>query len=765
MFREELLEKGIASLKDHLRRAGFASAEVELSVITEKDSPFVTILIEITEGPPSVIKEVRIVGSSQLLRRKVDIEPNSIYDEKEIRRAIKKLREALREEGYYGAEVGKPEYEDGILMIPVNMGIKTVIQFKGNSHFNNEELKRIVDKEASGEMDRATIEMIVETLTEFYKKRGYIDVQVAPVVKEKTDVKEIIFFINEGKRYRVRDVIFTGGRLDRDILLSVVSLKEGVIFREDLTKRDRESILALYRGLGYRDVRVEGPIVEGETETATVRLTYRIEEGSQYRIGGISVSGQEMIDEEEILKTFGIRIGAPYNLIDLLDGRKRILRMYRQRGYLDASVTIEEEVNDSVVSLKLHVSEGPMYRFGKIIVKGNLYTKPEVILREVVFKELDPLDPSLLTDLSRRLYQTGLFEDVDISLLRKEDHVRDVLVSVREARPGSLELTLGYGEYEGFRTALDLTYRNLWGMNRTGRVRLEMNNIKKEILLGYSEPYLFGEKINLEGNLSATYRREKNLDTGETRYRVREYKADLSASRDITRHLKGSLSYEYSMVKTFDVSPDIVLSEKDRGYLAISSITPGILYDTRDDPIDPHTGVLAGGSIKIASFLLFGETDFFKLRVFFMKYLELSDRLVLALSLKTGIAQGYRDTVDLPVVERFFLGGRNSVRGFSQDSIGPLGEDGTPTGGNAFFQGNLEVRTDVGKGLGIILFLDSGNVWRRIDDIDMTLRYSAGVGLRYKTPMGPLRIDYGHKLDRRPGESAGEIHFSLGHAF
>jgi outer membrane protein insertion porin family len=139
---------------------------------------------------------------------------------------------------------------------------------------------------------------------------------------------------------------------------------------------------------------------------------------------------------------------------------------------------------------------------------------------------------------------------------------------------------------------------------------------------------------------------------------------------------------------------------------------------------------------------------------------------VLAVSLRGGVAQGLDKTRELPLVERFFLGGRTTVRGYEQDTLGPKGVNGTPTGGNAFVMGNLELRTDVGKGFGIVTFLDGGNVFKKANNLDITnLKYTAGVGLRYNTPVGPFRIDYGHKLNRERGESRGEIHFSLGHAF
>jgi outer membrane protein insertion porin family len=139
---------------------------------------------------------------------------------------------------------------------------------------------------------------------------------------------------------------------------------------------------------------------------------------------------------------------------------------------------------------------------------------------------------------------------------------------------------------------------------------------------------------------------------------------------------------------------------------------------------------------------------------------------VLAASLRGGLAQGYFDTDELPIVERFFLGGRTTVRGYIQDGLGPKGEDETPIGGNAFLMENLELRVSITDSLGLVAFLDGGNVWRKMNEMSLNdFKFTTGLGLRYSTPVGPVRVDYGHKLQREKGESAGEVHFSIGHAF
>ncbi len=177
-------------------------------------------------------------------------------------------------------------------------------------------------------------------------------------------------------------------------------------------------------------------------------------------------------------------------------------------------------------------------------------------------------------------------------------------------------------------------------------------------------------------------------------------------------------------------------------------------------------GILSGISVKFTSPVFLSETDFVKLSFYGNFFHRITERIVLAASLRGGVAQGYFKTNELPIVERFFLGGSTTVRGYAQDTLGPKGSDGNPTGGNAFLMENLELRTSLGRGIGSVVFVDGGNVWQKVNEMGFTdLKFTTGLGLRYDTPVGPIRVDYGVKLQREKGESSGELHFSIGHAF
>jgi outer membrane protein insertion porin family len=425
----------------------------------------------------------------------------------------------------------------------------------------------------------------------------------------------------------------------------------------------------------------------------------------------------------------------------------------------------------SIQELKAHIiftiNEGPFVVFGKTVVTGNNRTKYVVVRRELLKEENAPFDYSILRKEKQKLYKLGLFSDVNVEMIEGFNPQRDVLISLHEANAGAVEFGLGYSDYERYRGFLDVSYRNLWGMNRQASVRTELSSLEQRVILQYYEPWFLTSSTALRALLLTEYREELNVDNRETRYKLTRNAVSAGIEKKFSKSIKSELYYEFSVVNTYDVKPDVVLSKEDTGTLVISGLRLGIIYDTRNDPFYPTQGVLSGISAKLTSPLFLSESDFLKFSFFGNIYHELFPGFVMALSLRGGLARGYGATsTELPIVERFFLGGRTTVRGYEQDTLGPKGSDGNPTGGNAFLMENLEMRVALGKGIGIVTFLDGGNVWYQVKDMDPSeIKFTAGLGLRYDTPVGPLRVDYGYKLEKEKDESRGEVHFSIGHAF
>jgi outer membrane protein insertion porin family len=545
-----------------------------------------------------------------------------------------------------------------------------------------------------------------------------------------------------------------------------MALKEDEYFNPDLKDRDQETLKEFYRALGYLDAAIQEITYTIDTKEERADISVVVEEGARTLISSIDIQGVPADARTRLLPAIGIKIGDPYNEVDISDARFRILDSYVTEGNLNVDVLVQRTIEGHKASVVFTVTEGAKVRIGKTVVAGNQKTRHEVIRREIAHDEGLPYSFRTLAEQRRKLYKLGLFENVEIEPYNAGEGVKDLLVRVKEGNAGSYEFGIGYADYEQFRGYAEISYRNLWGMNRQGLLRAELSSLQQRYIVQYTEPWFFGYPLPFRVLFLYEDKEEITVPEREVRYHIERYAASAGVEKQLTETLKSELYYEYSIVRTTDVQPDVILSREDEGTLAISSLRPSLVYDTRDNPFEPTRGIVAGLSLKMASYLLFSETDFLKMTLYGSTFHRLHKRIVLALSARGGIAYGFNDTDELPLVERFFLGGRFSVRGYEQDTLGPKGADDNPTGGNAFAMGSVELRTNIGWGVSIVPFLDFGNVWVTVDDFNPSdIKYTAGLGLRYSTPVGPLRVDYGFKLNKEKDESSGELHFSIGHAF
>jgi outer membrane protein insertion porin family len=508
---------------------------------------------------------------------------------------------------------------------------------------------------------------------------------------------------------------------------------------------------------------VELPQVVIEKNKAMITIS--VKEGPRTLIDKVKITGASTASLEEMQKAIKLKGGDPYNEVDIADARSRLADIFFEKGFLDVQINARVEFTSEGAQLTFEVQEGEKTFFGKTIITGNVSTKREVIERELLHKEAEPFNSALLTKERLKLYKLGLFTEVRIEGLDRYDHQRDIRIDVVEGDAGSVDFGFGYSNYEQFTVIVDVGYKNLFGMNRQVSLRLGYNLLERLYSLNYYDPWFLDRQLQLKDTVFYTDKEEKNIDTGVILYRDRKYGFSFGVAKQYTDTVKGEVAYEYVLADTYDVQPDMILTGDDTGKITIASLKPAITYDTRDNPFDPRNGVLVGLTMKLASSAFFSQVNFDKVIFNSSLYHEISKTCVLAAAFRLGVAQGFGPSTILPLVERFFLGGRTTNRGYAQDTLGPRGALGDPTGGNAFVETNLELRTALGKGIGLVTFLDSGNVWQKVGDMDLSLRSSAGLGLRYDTPVGPIRLDYGYKLKREEGLSRGELFFSIGQAF
>jgi outer membrane protein insertion porin family len=767
-FKEELVNKAKSDLLYFYQRKGFDEAAVEIILKHGKKPSTVKLLVHIKEEKPLTVEHITIPDDAA---RYLRISEGDNFDRDMLDEDMRKIRDYYKSKSYIKPTVGPYEFIKGDLIIPVKKGQRLELSFSGNSAFNKKKLKEEIPFLDEEEVSEDSIEEAVERLRKLYLSKGYYYADIAAGVEDMEEIVRVSFIIFEGKRGVLRKVYFEGMSFSADVIKEFIPLKEDKPYNENLLETGEESLTRFYNALGYLKMDIRNIKKDFQKDGSELNLTFVLHEGPQTKIKSIEVIGNRDIGTPEIINALQLATDTPYNVTDIGDARYRVLSLYGRQGYIDAQIDVESVINEEKALLKFNITENRPSVIGKIILRGNQKTKAKILRRELTVEKGDPYDFEELLTIKQRLYRLGLFNEVSIDLLEarhEKDNqlVKDMVVSVKEGKAGSVEFGVGYGDYENLRVSFDIRYSNIGGYDREIGLKTEFSSVEERYVLNFREPWLFN-KPNLPFNfLIMREDTEKvNLDTDDVLYKIEKFSLIADIEKELTERLKTNLSYEYSFTDTTDVQPGVILSKEDTGTIGIGSISPSLFYDRRDNPFNPTSGSIHGIVIKFASKAFLSETRFIKGTFQNSWYYQLIKGIVFAFSWRGGAAYSFEGTKELPLIERFFLGGRTTARGYSEDTLGPKGNDDNPTGGNAFALVNGEMRFSLGKGFGLVTFVDAGNVWQLIGDISTKLKYSTGAGLRYNTPVGPVSIDYGHKLNREEGESSGELHFSFGHAF
>jgi outer membrane protein insertion porin family len=767
-LREELLERTEKDLLDFYIKKGFPDAEVRVSAKGTGRPSEADIFVDISEGTPLLIQKIDLHSSA---KKRMKLSEGDIFDREVLANDMKRLIKYYKSRNYINPGVSSYEFRDGVLVIHTKKGPKLELVFEGNSVYDEDELEEEVPFKDDEIITDDPLAETVERIRKMYLRKGFFYAQVASGIEEEKELVRVSFIIFEGRKVFLRKIDIEGVSISEKTVMDIISLETDEPFDATLIEGSIESLTRFYNALGYLDMRVKEVEKKFDAKGTGLELRFVIEEGPLTKIENIKVSGNNNIAEEEIINAVDLEKGSPYNLIDIGDARYRALSLYRRHGYIDATVDVKSGISEGKAVLDFRIAENRHSVVGKIILRGNYKTKPKIIKREFDIEEGDPCNYEEFLKIKQRLYRLGVFNEVSIDLhdtgLEIDgSSVKDVIVTLKEGNPGAVEVGVGYGEYEEFRGSLAISYNNLGGYNREAGLRTEVSSVEERYVFHFREPWLFN-RSDLSFNFFAMEEgtRKVNIDTEELLYKMDRRSFLFDIEQEISRRLKANLNYEYTFIDTKDVVQGIVLRAEDTGTLSIGSVSSSLFYDTRDNPFNPESGSINGIVLKYASTAFLSEIEYVKGTLQSSWFFRLMKRVVFAASVKGGAGYAFVGARELPLIERFFLGGRTTVRGYSHDTLGPKGGNNNPTGGNAFALANGELRFNVGKGFGLVTFVDAGNVWRLLEEVGTELKYTAGAGLRYNTPVGPLRLDYGHKFRKEAGLSKGEVHFSFGHAF
>lgn len=762
-FRDKSLMDASARMTEWLRENAYPRATVEMEPLPERTESrhqgFIRdIKVRVLQARSETLVSSRIDGWPKALP--LPQTPARLGDALTVDTLEAWKTELLRilwKNTYYRAQV-KTVSVDGDLVFFVSPGLP--FDLKLDLLTEKEKAKSRSRFEQEG-LSQDAIEETMSAIETDYVKRGFRDVDVDFQDVPNGDRTTGEFVVRPGPAWVIAAVEY---QTDGVTSPRAEGLEAGVPWIDADIAAEEAQLRAELIQQGFAAAMVSH---EESGDPGSAKVTFKVVPGSLTTIGSVVIEGSPLLKDRSPASVIELltREASPFRNADVARDRTALLASLRDDGYVDARVEATTDFSDdrTSVAVAFHVTPGPRVRVGQVLVVGLKDTKETVALRESRLKEGDFLSYQKLLDTQAGLSATGLFSSVQIRELPGENDERNLIIEVTEGARTTIVPGLGFAEMEGLRASVELTKLNISGLGRTAALFLR-GSIRgsSRALFSLTEPYAFGRRQIVNVQLYADD--DRSRDAFDFR------RQGFQAQTIFPLHY-GSLLARYTFQKTTtsNVAQDCAEVNRDLCDGKISGPSLGFVHDTRNDALDPRRGTLYSVE-TLMSLAALGADSFVKGSVFVARYEELRAGTVLAGSVRLGLSRAFGDSAELPLPERFFAGGASLMRGFKVDEVGPgrLNAEGilVPAGGNALVAAALEARIDVTRSWGFQVFAETGNVFSRVKAIQLRqLREVAGIGLRYRSPFGPLRVDWGFKLDRRAGESLQQLHIGVGYAF
>ena len=648
------------------------------------------------------------------------------------------------------------------------------VEITGNKKLKKADLETALAVNAPDFLNPQRIEQGIANLRRKYHKEGYYAVEISSDTELVNNNEAILNVkIKEGAKNRIEKIVFNGNTVvsDRKLKKAMESgekifliswMFDGAKYSEEAARIDRERIADEYFNRGYIDVVVSDPRIELTKDRDGLILTYDIEEGKQYHIEKIDITGDLLTDKETLLKLLKVKDGDVFSRKNMRESITALSDYYADRGYAFVNVSPKTLVNkaERAVNVNLDVEEGSLVHFDHIRIRGNTKTRDKVIRREMRFKEGDLYSASGLKKSQQRIKNLGFFEEVSVNTSKgKSPTLLDVDVDVKEQPSGSISAGVGYSSMDGFIIQGMASQENFLGLGLQGVVAAGIGGSSNTFRVGLLDPYFLDKNMQLGFDL---YKTEREWDDF-TRDAIG---GDIKLGIPFYSDNRITFIYRYEKKKISDVDDDAsYYIRSQEGRSTLSSITAILTRDTRDYKLDPSSGYLSSASIEYAG--IGGSEHFVKYIASHRHFFPFKWDTVFSINGEIGYIQEVNNK-PIPIDEKFFLGGMYSIRGFDYRKVGPRDpETGDYLGGvkEAFF--NFEFIFPLLKDIKMkgVVFFDTGNSWSDDQEYFSDMRYSVGTGIRWMSPMGPLRIEWGYNLDPKDGESRSEVDFSIGRMF
>ena len=682
------------------------------------------------------------------------------------------------------------------------------------------ESKKLIPIYSEHTLDQDLLEQGTRNLVDSFKSKGYFDVDVAIDFQNSPDHTAINYVVRRGAKHNVNNIVFNGTQqISQQELLGQVSIKKSSFWSrgrisERLLLQSAANLTALYQDRGYEHVKVRWRTADHEPRLDVI---FEVEEGPKTLVDKVLVKGNHNLSQEQLIGSQGLRIqpGLPFSNRRLSGDRNRLSAAYFNRGYLNAEIegVVERHSDDSTrVDITYSITEGQLVRVQEAVYLGQERTRASVMNRSTNIPLQAPMTRGDLLTAESRLYALNIFDWASVGPKRPitDQNEESALVKVHEGKRNEIAYGFGFdvshrggnvpsgsvavpgippvgleghqiapseATYAGPRGSIEFSRKNMRGLAETASALLLLSRLDQQVVFTYSQPSFAGSTWSSLTSFAVERTTQNPL------YAAGLGNATFQVEHLLNRKTNTRLQLRYNLNRTnlWDILvPELILPQ-DRN-VRLSTISGTLIRETRDRPLDAHRGSFATLNLALTSTALGSTASFAKLFGQYATY-KSAGPVVFANSVRVGLAKAVADSF-VPTSELFFSGGGTSLRSFPVNQAGPQrivpfcnvleGESGcvdvtVPIGGRQLFILNSEIRFPMGitEALGGVVFYDGGNVYRAINFNDFARNYTntVGFGLRYATPIGPVRVDVGHNLNPVPGINPTQYYITIGQSF
>jgi len=723
------------------------------------------------------IDEVRIKGNKRVPESRISQFLVKAGDEFDLEKIDNSIRELYKTGLFLNVSVDL-EVDEEKLVLVYNFFEKPFINriyIEGNIKISEDSLREELVVREGEPFDKNKIEETVKKLRIKYQKEKFHNVQINYDIEELgNNAVDLIFSIDEGKKAKVYDIEFIGNKFFKDKKLKkVIETKEKGIFSwltgsgklvtEELTL-DRERVRATYLNEGFMKVKVGDPEIIYNEDNTKITVVFRIVEGDRYKVDNIDITGNVHLDRKTLLDKLSLKPGDYFSSEKFQQDINRLTEAFGDIGYPFANVDPNTVLNDDnkTVSISYKIDEDGLYRIERIIITGNKNTRDRVIRRELDIAEGEVYSSSKLRSSKGNLQYTNFFEEVNIVEEPVAENQMRLRLNVKEKSTGAFSIGAGYSTLDGIIGTLMIQKDNLFGKGYLVSLKGQFSTKRTDYTLSFTNRWLFDKPITVGFDIY-------NLKREYYEYTRKSIGGALRVGHPVIGrklYMYYRLAYEVEDIYDLDDDASRYIWEQ-RGKSKVASFTPTLAYNTTDHPLTPTRGNRSKIYVKIAQKVLGADYSYFRAVGEGSQYFPLFWKVTGMVHLEAGYMKSF-GSGDLPVFDRFRLGGMYSVRGFKYGDISPKDETGYDYGGNKYVLGNLEAVFPISEAANLmgVVFFDVGQVYDNGEDFFARgTRESVGAGFRWYSPLGPLRLEYGHKLDKKSGESSGRWDFSIGGMF